>query len=99
MRRSGRDMFDAELLKRPADLCQLRAVDLAARCRRVKIMRAPIRIEVQGQAMRAKHLDQRPEGRGRAFLLDQKRRINLAGGIVQRDNQIERRRARQPDVL
>ena len=49
-------MLDAELLKRPADLRRLRAADLAARCRRVKIMRAPIRIKAQRQAMRAKHL-------------------------------------------
>ena len=48
--------------------------------------------------MRAKHLGQGPEGRGRPFFLDQKRRINRARRIIQRHNQIERRLARKPDV-
>jgi len=36
-------------------------------------MRAPVRIKAHGKAMRAKHLRQRTERRGRSFLLDQKR--------------------------
>ena len=49
-------MLDPQTLQRPPGLRRLRAADLAARCRRVKIMRAPIRIKAQRQAMRAKHL-------------------------------------------
>ena len=48
--------------------------------------------------MRAKHLHQRTERRGRSFLLDQKRRINRARRIIQSHNQIERRLARQPHM-
>ena len=48
--------------------------------------------------MRAEHLRQRTERRGRSFLLDQKRRINRARRIIQSHNQIERRLARQPHM-
>src|SRR5208282_2542839 len=96
LRRIGRDMLDAQMLQRPAHLRRARAVDLAARLRRVKIMAAPIRIKAQRQTMLAKHLRQAPECRGRAFFGRQKRRQNGARRIVHRDNQIQRRLARKP---
>ncbi len=56
MRRIGRDMLDAQLLKRSPDLGQLRAVDRAASFGRVKIVSAPVRVEAHRQAMLAKNL-------------------------------------------
>ena len=91
-------MLDAQTLQCTPDLRRSRAINFAARRRRVKIMRAPVRIKAHGKAMRAKHLRQRTERRGRSFLLDQKRRINRARRIIQSHNQIERRLARQPHM-
>lgn len=53
---------------------------------------------VQGvrQPVFAEHLLERPEGRGCALLLDQEGRIDGPGRVVQRDDQIERRRALEP---
>jgi hypothetical protein len=48
--------------------------------------------------MPAEHLLQRPEARGRAFLFDQKGRIDRARRVIQRDNEIERRLALEPGV-
>ena len=52
LRRIGRDVFDAQMSERPADLRQTRPIDLAAGLRRVKVMAAAVRIEAQRQAMR-----------------------------------------------
>ena len=59
-------------------------------------MRAAVGIEAYRQAVLGKDLLERPEGRGRAFLLDQKRRIDRPGRVVERDNEIERRLALEP---
>src|SRR5271166_6433673 len=96
--RIGPDMLDPELLERPADLRQMTAVDLAAGLGRQEVMRAAVGVEAHRQPRRAEHLFQRPEGRSRAFLLDQKRRIDRPRRVVQRHNQIERRLAVEPDV-
>ena len=48
-------MLDAQTLQWPPDLRRSRAINFAARRRRVKIMRAPVRIKAHGKAMRAKH--------------------------------------------
>ncbi len=56
-----------------------------------EIMRAAIGVEAHRQAVFGKNLLQRPEGRGRALLLDQKRRIDCSRRIVERHDQIERR--------
>ena len=57
----GRDMFDAEMVERPAHLRQTRPIELSASNGCAKIMAAPIRIQAQRQAMLAKHLLQSPE--------------------------------------
>ena len=65
------DVLDAQLLEGPADLGRTAAVDLAGPgC--AEIVRTAIRIEAHRQAVLGKDLLQRPEGRGRAFLLDRK---------------------------
>ena len=92
-------MFDAELLERPADLRQARAVDRAARRRRVEIMAAPVGVEAQGQAARGEHLAEAPQGGGRALLLHQKRRINLRCRVVHRHDQVELGPSLQPLML
>ena len=71
--RIGADMLDSELLERPSDLGRMTPIDLAASFRGVKIMRPAIG-EAHRQAVLGEHLVQRTEGRGRALLLDQKRR-------------------------
>jgi len=96
--RIGRDVFDAEMIERPADLGQAGPIDLAAGLRRVKIVAAPIRIMAQRQAVLAKHLRQGPERRSRAFLLDQKSRKYRARRVVQGHDQVERPLAEKPLV-
>jgi hypothetical protein len=82
-------MLDAQLRQRPADLGRTAAVDLAG-LGGAEIMRAAVGVEAHRQAVLGKDLRERPEGRGRAFLLDQKRRIDRPRRVVERDNEIER---------
>src|SRR6201989_737377 len=60
------------------------------RLRGVKVMRPAIGVEAHRQAVPAEHLVQRPEGRGRAFLFDEKRRIDRPRRVVERENEVER---------
>ena len=79
MRREGPDMLDPDpraVTRAPPDLGRMAAVDFAAGFRRGKAMRPAIGVEAHRQAMLRKDLVQRPEGRGRAFLLDEKGRID-----------------------
>src|SRR5271166_901953 len=89
------DMLDPELVERPAGLGETVAVDLAG-FRRPEIMRAAIRVEAHRQAMFAQHLAQGPEGRGRAFLLDEKGRVDRPRRVVERDDEIQRGLAFEP---
>ena len=75
LRRIRPDVLDPELLKGPPDLGRTEAVDLAG-LGRAKIVAAPVRIEAHRQAVLRENLLERPEGRGRALLLDEKRRID-----------------------
>jgi hypothetical protein len=97
MRRIGPDMLDPELLERAPDLSGMAPVDLAG-LGRVEVMRPTVGVEAHRQAVLRKHLLQRPEGRGRAFLRDQEGQVDRPRRIVQRDNQIERRDALEPDM-
>jgi hypothetical protein len=45
------------------------------------------------------HLDQPAEAADRALFLDQERRVDLAGGVVHGDDQVERRLVGEPGVL
>jgi hypothetical protein len=56
---------------------------------RKEIVRASIGVEAHRQPMRAEHLFQCTEGRGRPFLLDEKGRIDLPRGVFHGHNQIE----------
>ncbi len=69
-------MLDAEPLERTSQLRQMRAIDLAPLLGGVEIMRAAIGVEAHWQIVSAKDLVKRPEARGLALLLDQKRRID-----------------------
>ena len=89
LRRERPDVLDAQLLERPADLGRRAAIDLAAAFGGAEIMRPAIRVEAHRQAVLREDLVQRPEGRGRAFLLDEKGRIDRPGGVIQRDNEIK----------
>jgi hypothetical protein len=51
-------------------------------------MRAAIGVERAKQALLADHLQERLEARHRAFLGHEERRVDLARGVVQGDNQI-----------
>ena len=82
-------MGDAELGQRAADLGQLRLVDLAGALGSDEVMPTPIGVERAEQAVPADRLGQAKKARHRAFLLDQERRIDLPGGIVERNDQIE----------
>ena len=96
--RIGRDMLDPQMRQGAADLRRLIAIDLSVRLGRVKIMAAAIRVETQRKSMPAKHFQQSPERRIRAFLRDQKGRKDRARRVVQRHDQIERRLTGQPCV-
>jgi len=61
-------------------------------------MAAAIGVELHEQAVALDHLDQPPQAAHRAFLLDQEGRIELAGGVIHRDDQVERRSAGEPRV-
>jgi len=70
-----------------------------------EIVAAPVGVEAHRQAVLRKHLAQRPEGRGRAFLLDEKGRMDRPGRVIQRNNEIKggpgpraRRGASRPDA-
>ena len=56
MRRIGPDMLDPELGQRPADLCRMTPIDLAASFRGVKVMRPAIGVEAHRQAMLRENL-------------------------------------------
>jgi hypothetical protein len=73
--RERADVLDTKLLEGSADLRQMAAVDLAG-LGRAEIVRAAVGVEAHRQAVLGKDLVQRPEGRGRAFLLNEKGRID-----------------------
>ena len=97
MRRIGPDVLDAELRQGAPHLGRLLAVDRPG-LGRIEVVRAAIGVEAHRQAVRAENLVQRPEGRGRAFLLGEKRRIDFPRRIVEGHDQIERRLAFEPFV-
>jgi hypothetical protein len=47
-----------------------------------EIVAAPVGVEAHRQAVLRKHLAQRPEGRGRAFLFDQEGRMDRPGRVI-----------------
>ena len=81
-------MFDTEPIERTAHLGQSILVDRLAGLVGVKVVATTVGIERAGQAVRHKGFQQAAEGRGRAFLLHQEGRIDRAGGIVHRHDQI-----------
>ncbi len=84
-------MLNAELVEGEPDLDALVLVQLAAGLGRVEVVAAAISVQRTGQAVCGEHLLERPEGGRGAFLLDQEGRVDLAGGVVQGDDQVERR--------
>ena len=77
LRRIGPDMLDPDpraATRGPPHLRRMAAIDLAAGLGGVKVVRPAVSVEAHRQAVLAEHLFQRPEGRGRALLLDQERR-------------------------
>src|SRR5918911_1120312 len=98
LRAVGRDVLDAELLQSPTNLGQLILIDRLAGLGREEVVTAPIGIERAEQALALDHLPQATQAREGAFLFDQKGRVDLARGVVQRDNQIQRRLPAQPGM-
>jgi hypothetical protein len=90
---------DAELLERPADLGQLGLRDLAAGLGGDEVVAAAVGVELHEQAVALDHLDQPAKAAQRAFLVDQEGGVELAGGVIHGDDQVERRLAGEPDVL
>jgi hypothetical protein len=89
LRRIGRDMGDAELAQGTADLGELGFVDLAAPLGDVEVVGTAIGVERTEQAILLDRLGQAQKARHRAFLLDHEGRIDLPGGIVECDHEIE----------
>src|SRR3984885_1231688 len=63
-----------------------------------EIVRAGVGVEARRQAVLGENLFQRPEGRGRAFLFDQKGRIDRSRRVIERDNEIKGGLAFEPFV-
>src|SRR5215469_3655869 len=61
-----------------------------------EIMAAAIGIEARRKPICREHLQQPTKRRNRAFFLDQERRVDRAGGIVHRHDQIKLRRPAEP---
>jgi hypothetical protein len=81
---------DAELGQRAADLGQLRLVHLAAVLGRDEVVPTPIGVERPEQAVPLDRLRQAEKARHRALLVDQeRRRIDRASGVVERDDEFE----------
>jgi hypothetical protein len=87
--RIGRNVLDAELGERPADLGRLIPGDLLPRLWGVEVMAATVGVERTRQAVGRDHLGERPKAALGAFLLDQEGRVDRGGGVVQGHNQIE----------
>ena len=77
---------------------RLRARDFAARLGRVEIVAAAVGVERAEQAMLADHLAQRLEGRGGSLLFDEEHRVDLARGVVHRDDQVHRGQSLDPHM-
>jgi hypothetical protein len=90
LRRVGRDVLDPELGQHPADLGERVLVHLGAGLRGVKVRAAPGGVERARQALGLEHLQQALEAAVGALLLDQKRQVDLRGGVVHRHDQIHR---------
>jgi hypothetical protein len=74
------------------------AIDLAADFGRVKVVRPAVSVEAHRQAVLAEYLLQRPEGRGRALLRDQERRVDRPRRVVHGHDQVERPLAFEPGM-
>ena len=82
LRGEGPDGLDPKRLKGSPDLGRTAAVDLAG-LGRAEIMRTAVAVEAHRQAVVGKHVFERPESRGRALLLDEKRRIDRPRRVVE----------------
>src|SRR5512134_1299250 len=98
LRREGGDVLDAELRQCPADLGANLRVGFLAGLEGDDVVAAAVGVEAARQAVAGKDRKQGAEGRGGALLCDQDRRIDRAGGVVERHHQVARRQTRNPDV-
>ncbi len=90
-------MLNAQPRQRAADLCRLPAVDLAG-LGGVKIMRAAIRYRGSSATHAGRKHPSAPGTSRPRLPPPQKRRINLSRRVVERDDQVQRGRAREPGV-
>ena len=81
-------MLDAELVKRATDLGRSVLVHLAAGLGGAPVVAAAVGVERTEQSALADHLAERPEARHGALLGDEEGRVDLAGGVVQGDDQV-----------
>src|SRR5215471_13212158 len=96
LRRVGRDMLNAQPCQCPAHLGQPFFVDRLAGRRGEEIMAAAVGVEARWQAPGGEHFEKRTKRRNGPFLLDQKRRVNLAGGVIHRHHEIKVRSPFKP---
>ena len=82
-------MADAELRESTTHLGQLFLVHLVLTFASDEVMPATIGVELTEQAVYRDRLLQAEKARHRAFFFDQKSLINLPGGIIQRDDEVE----------
>src|ERR1700682_2537004 len=99
LRRVGRDLSDPQPIERPPHLGEPPLVDLPTRLRGEEVMAAAIGIQARWQTLRPEHRQTPPKARCRSLFLHQKGRIDLAGGIVHRHDQVEFGSPRKPRKL
>lgn len=82
-------MLDAELVQGPADLGLRPLVDRLARLRGHEVVAAAVGVEGQEQPPPGDRLAHALKAAHRPFLVHQKGRVNLAGGVVHGHDQVE----------
>ena len=86
--RVGGDVLDAELVKRATDLGRIVLVHRAFGLGGAPVVAAAVGVERTEQPALADHRAERPEARHGALLGDEEGRVDLAGGVVQGDDQV-----------
>ena len=92
-------MFDAQLRQRPAELRRVRAVDLAARLRRMEVVAAAIGVQRAEQAVARNRLAHAVKAACSSFLLAEEHRQVLTGRVFQRYHQVSRIGVKAPGMI
>src|SRR5262249_5743387 len=99
LRRTGGNWVDADVFQSTTDFRQLTCIAPLASLRCPEEVTGTVTIERGEPSLGMDHVSDRRHNGSRRFLLDQLRVINLTGGVVQNDNQIELPFVLKPSML